>query len=110
MPETPPSIQSAERATHPWTVQRQPSDPIANILLVDDTPENLVALAAALEPLGQRIVTASSGKAALEHMLRDDFAVVLLDIHMPEMDGLETAALIKGVQRSRHTPIIFLTA
>ncbi len=95
---------------HDWTARLQASDPIASILAVDDRRENLVALEAALEPLGQRLVTASSGEAALSSLVREDFAVVLLDVCMPGMDGLETAALIKGLQRSRHTPIIFLTA
>jgi len=84
--------------------------PQASLLLVDDMPENLRALAASLEPLGHRIVTASSGRAALKHVLHEEFAVILLDMNMPGMDGTETAALIKGRERSRHTPIIFLTA
>ena len=81
-----------------------------NILLVDDQPANLVALEAMLEDLGQNLVRAESGRAALKRLLSDDFAVILLDVKMPEMDGFETAALIRQRDRSRHTPILFLTA
>jgi two-component system sensor histidine kinase/response regulator len=82
----------------------------AKILLVDDRPENLVALEAALEPLQQDLVAAQSGEEALRCLLNDDFAVILLDVQMPGMDGFETAAQIKERDRSRHIPIIFLTA
>jgi PAS domain S-box-containing protein len=81
----------------------------AKILLVDDTPENLISLEAALEGLGQHLVLASSGMQALRHLLEDDFAAVLLDVKMPEMDGFQTAELIRARKRSRHTPILFLT-
>jgi serine phosphatase RsbU (regulator of sigma subunit)/CheY-like chemotaxis protein/anti-sigma regulatory factor (Ser/Thr protein kinase) len=80
-----------------------------NILLVDDNPENLLALEAVLEPLGQRLVRATSGEEALRLLLREEFAVILLDVRMPGMDGLETARYISARQRTRHTPIIFLT-
>jgi two-component system sensor histidine kinase/response regulator len=80
------------------------------ILLVDDQPENLLSAEAVLEGLGQEIVKAESGREALRHLLDQDFAVIVLDIMMPEMDGFETAALIRQRERSRHTPIIFLTA
>lgn len=79
------------------------------ILLVDDSPENLISLEAALEVLGQQLVLAQSGMQALRHMLEDDFAAVLLDVKMPEMDGFQTAELIRARKRSRHTPILFLT-
>src|SRR5438270_371026 len=79
------------------------------ILMVDDTPENLVSLEAALYGLGEELVTARSGKEALRHLLNDDFAAILLDVRMPEMDGFETAELIRSRPRSRQTPIIFLT-
>ena len=80
------------------------------ILLVDDRPENLLALEAILEPLDQTLVKAHSGEEALKQILRSDFAVILLDVQMPGLDGFETAALIKERERSRHIPIIFLTA
>ena len=80
------------------------------ILLVDDRPANLLTLEAILEDLGQDLVKASSGKEALRHILKDDFAVILLDVKMPDMDGFETAALIRERERSRHTPILFVTA
>src|SRR5579864_6607926 len=79
------------------------------ILMVDDTPENLVSLEAALETLGQDLVSAHSGMEALRYLLEDDFAAILLDVKMPEMDGFQTAELIRARKRSRHTPILFLT-
>jgi two-component system sensor histidine kinase/response regulator len=81
-----------------------------NILLVDDQPANLVALEAMLQGLGQNLIKAESGREALKRLLTDDFAVILLDVKMPEMDGFETAALIRQRDKSRHTPILFLTA
>ena len=81
-----------------------------DILLVDDNVENLIALQAILEQPGQRLVTATSGRDALRALLRQDFAVILLDVNMPLVDGFETAALIRDRPRSRHTPIIFITA
>jgi PAS domain S-box-containing protein len=82
----------------------------ANILLVDDRPQNLLALSAILEPLGHNLVEARSGEEALKALLKEEFALVLLDVQMPELDGFETAALIKQRERTRHVPIIFLTA
>ncbi len=82
----------------------------ARILLVDDRPENLVALDAILAPLNQILVPVRSGEQALEALRADEFAVVLLDIVMPGMSGLETAARIKRDARTRDVPIIFLTA
>lgn len=79
------------------------------ILLVGETPENLVALEAALYGLGEELVLAQSGAEALRHLLEDDFAVVLLDVRMPDMDGFETAQMIRSWPRSRHTPILFLS-
>ena len=79
------------------------------ILLVDDTPENLVSLEATLSGLGQELVLASSGREALRHVLNDDFAAILLDVRMPDMDGFETAEMIRSRPRSREIPILFLT-
>jgi PAS domain S-box-containing protein len=87
-----------------------PVDERVNILLVDDQPSNLLALESILGDMGQNLVKAHSGRAALRHLLEADFAVILLDVQMPEMDGFETATLIRQRDRSRDTPIIFLTA
>ena len=81
-----------------------------DILLVDDRPENLLALEAILEPLGQRVVRATSGEDALRQLLEREFAVILLDVQMPGMNGFETARLVKSRERTRYVPIIFLTA
>ncbi|HEX6838320.1 MAG TPA: ATP-binding protein [Polyangia bacterium] len=81
----------------------------ASILVVDDDAANCLAVGAALAPLGERVVTAQSGAAALQQLLADEFAVVLLDVSMPAMDGFETAALIRGREKTRGLPIIFLT-
>jgi hypothetical protein len=81
-----------------------------NVLLVDDRPDKLLALEAILADLGPRVRTARSGAEALRYLLRNDVAVILLDVNMPQMDGFETAALIRERQRSEKTPIIFLTA
>jgi PAS domain S-box-containing protein len=81
-----------------------------NILLVDDKRENLLALEAVLKPLGQNLMRANSGEEALKLLLRQEFAVILLDVQMPGLDGFETAAYIKQVEKTRHIPIIFLTA
>jgi PAS domain S-box-containing protein len=80
------------------------------VLLVDDHATNLVALEATLAPLGVRLVSASSGPAALRHLLSAEFALILLDVQMPGMDGFETARLIKQHPRTAETPIIFVTA
>ncbi|HZC28677.1 MAG TPA: PAS domain S-box protein, partial [Gaiellaceae bacterium] len=82
----------------------------ANILVVDDREENLVALEAILEPLGENLIRAGSGEDALRRLLLHDVAVILLDVQMPELDGFETAALIKQREKTRAIPIIFLTA
>ena len=82
----------------------------ATILLVDDQPHNLVALESILHEFGHRLVKAGSGKEALRYLLDHDVALILLDVQMPGMDGFETAELVRGRERSRRTPIIFLTA
>jgi len=84
-------------------------DPI-KILIVDDRPENLHAMRVTLEPLGLEMLTATSGNEALALMLRYDFALVLLDVQMPGMDGFETAALMQNNKATRGVPIIFVTA
>jgi len=87
----------------------RPDEPV-DILLVDDRAENLLALEAILEPLGQRLVRAPSGEAALRCLLDHDFAVILLDVQMPAMSGFDTARMIKARRRTKFIPIIFLTA
>jgi len=81
-----------------------------NILLVDDQPHNLLALESILSEMGEHLVKAQSGRAALKALLEDEFAVILLDVQMPDIDGFETANLVRQRDRSRDTPIIFLTA
>ncbi|MFL5395323.1 MAG: response regulator [Myxococcales bacterium] len=82
----------------------------ATILIVDDREANLLALEAVLEPLGEKLVKARSGREALRFLLHEDCALILLDVQMPELDGFETAALIRERERTRYTPIIFVTA
>lgn len=84
--------------------------PTANILIVDDDARTLLAMEALLSGPGRQIVTASTGKEALRWLLRQDFSVILMDVRMPEMDGFETADLIRQSERLRHIPIIFLSA
>src|SRR5437868_4112951 len=81
-----------------------------SILLVDDRADKLLAVESILAPLEQTIVKARSGKEALRHLLKQDFAVILLDVAMPGMDGFETATLIRARERSQYTPIIFVTS
>jgi CheY-like chemotaxis protein len=81
-----------------------------NLLLVDDEPKNLFALSALLEDLGARLHCVQSGEEALRQVLKQDFAAILLDVRMPGIDGFETAAAIRSVERFRRTPIIFLSA
>ena len=87
-----------------------PDGPLAKALLVDDRRDNLLALEAILQGLPVEPVAVESGEAALKQLLIDDFAVILLDAQMPEMDGFETASHIKRRERTRHVPILFLTA
>lgn len=106
MKKQPPSLFSTSSNLWP---QPQP-EPKVDVLLVDDRIENLIALEAVLESLGQNLVKVQSGEAALKYLLENDVAVILLDVQMPGMDGFETARLIRLRERSQHIPIIFLTA
>lgn len=100
MPETASSVAIAPA---------KPATSRVKILLVDDSEENLMALEAVLETLGEQLVLARSGTEALRQVLDQDFAAILLDVKMPDMDGFETAQLIRSRKRSRDTPILFLT-
>jgi signal transduction histidine kinase/DNA-binding response OmpR family regulator len=86
------------------------NDQKVNILVVDDLPEKLLAVELILEGLGENVISVRSGREALRQLLVHDFAVILLDVNMPDIDGFETAALIRQRKRSAHTPIIFITA
>jgi len=88
----------------------EPADDRVRILLVDDSADKLLSLGAILDELGQEVVEARSGREALRKLLTQEFAVVLLDVNMPGMDGFETAAMIRQRKSSEHTPIIFITA
>ena len=101
MTQAPEPLVQAEKISAPAKV---------DILLVDDEPGNLLALKAILEELGHNLVIASSGLEALRRLLEKDFAVILLDVQMKEMDGFDTAKMIRGREKSSRTPIIFLTA
>src|SRR5204862_4142268 len=116
-------VNGAMQAAQPATMERapdpappaldaQPADAAAKakILLVDDEPKSLYALQELLSTLGQNLMIAQSGEEALRLALRNDFAVILLDVRMPGIDGFETARMIRNRERSRLTPIIFLTA
>lgn len=81
-----------------------------NILMVDDSPTNLLALEAILQAPDRKLISASSGEEALRYLLDNEVAVILMDVYMPDLDGLETAEMIRGRNRSRNIPIIFLTA
>ena len=97
----------------PVEVDDVDTSPVATpgeILVVDDVPANLIALEAALAPLRRNIVAAGSGEEALARLLERDFALLLLDVNMPGMDGFETARLVRSRERTQHLPIIFLTA
>jgi PAS domain S-box-containing protein len=105
----------ADRHSHPasgnGSLDSPDGPPVkANILLVDDRADKLMAVEAILSSLGQNIVKARSGKEALRHLLNQEFAVILLDVSMPCMDGFETAMLIRKRPRSEQTPIIFITS
>ena len=86
------------------------TDSPTNILIVDDLPEKILVYQSILGELGQNLIAVQSGPDALKQVLTHDFAVILLDVRMPGMDGFETAQLIRKRRSSAHTPIIFLTA
>lgn len=98
------------KAQDPPNAPTLAQDERANILVVDDRRANLIALEAILTPLGENVTLASSGREALRHVLQTEFAVILMDVQMPDLDGLETVELIRGRESSRYTPIIFITA
>jgi signal transduction histidine kinase len=108
--------EAASAQRHPAAAERGAAHPAAEtttkakILLVDDEPKSLYALQQLLAPLGDELITAQSGEDALKQALKHDFAVILLDVRMPGIDGFETAQMIRGRERSRLTPVIFLTA
>ena len=110
------TVESANSLNHPHKIGVDNSKHIGklnskvNILLVDDRKDKLLALNAILTPLGQNIVEAHSGKEALRLLLKNEFAVILMDVSMPTMDGFETASLIRKRPSSEHTPIIFVTS
>ena len=97
-------------STDPPAVEESAGEAGPKILAVDDDPNNLIAIQAILAELGQNVVCASSGEEALRRLLKEEFAVILLDVLMPGMDGYETAAIIRARERTRHVPIIFLSA
>jgi PAS domain S-box-containing protein len=102
------AVITPQSRTSPLFAQDSPA--AAPVLLVDDRPDNLLALRAILDPLELRLVEARSGAQALKCLLNEEFALILMDVQMPGMDGFETAALIKDRERTRHIPIIFVTA
>jgi CheY-like chemotaxis protein len=109
---SPAPARRTEAAADPEVVAPAPAEPTsapARILVVDDDRRNLLALAEVLGDIAD-VVTAASGEEALRHLLRERFAVIILDVLMPEMDGYETARLVRRREQSRDTPIIFLTA
>src|SRR5215203_4426220 len=86
------------------------SESKANVLLVDDRPENLLAMQTILEDLGQNLVCATSGHEALRFLLTEDVSLILLDVQMPGLNGFEFAELVRERERTQHTPIIFVSA
>jgi len=99
-----------DRTEKPLFETEQADADQAKILVVDDRPENLLVSRTMLDELGHQVITVRSGEEALKYLLENDVAVILLDVNMPGMDGLETATYIRMRQKSAHTPIIFLTA
>jgi signal transduction histidine kinase/DNA-binding response OmpR family regulator len=110
---TPPvneSMPSPDAAARGPSAVVSDHDERVNILIVDDLPEKLLVFATVLEELGQNLVFVKSGREALREVLQREFAVILLDVNMPEIDGFETAALLRQYKRSADTPIIFITS
>src|SRR5687767_10796417 len=99
---------ASAKPTEPGAVVN--NDEPVNILLVDDTPEKLMAQEAILSDLGQNLVKVSSGPEALRRLLKDEFAAILLDVNMPEMDGYEVAELVRQRPAYERVPIIFVTS
>src|SRR5579862_431983 len=94
----------------PAPLPAQPSSAPVKVLVVDDLPEKLLVYQSILEEPGLEIIRASSGGEALARVLEGDFAVILLDVNMPDMDGFEAASLIRSRRKCAHTPLIFITA
>ncbi len=107
---TPPALAPPSVAPGPSRPPLPEGDEKVDILIVDDLPEKLLVFGTVLEELGQNLVFVRSGREALREVLNREFAVILLDVNMPEFDGFETAALIRQYKRSAHTPIIFITS
>jgi signal transduction histidine kinase len=105
-----PSLSHAPLGAAPDSSPRAATLEPVRILLVDDQPGRLLTYQAILEPLGEQLVQASSGREALKLLMEDDFALILLDVNMPDMDGFETASLVHQHPRYEKTPIIFVTA
>jgi serine phosphatase RsbU (regulator of sigma subunit)/CheY-like chemotaxis protein/anti-sigma regulatory factor (Ser/Thr protein kinase) len=110
LPAPPADVPPRASARLAGTIDPPEAEGPAGILLVDDQAENLAALEAVLEPLGERLVTARSGEQALRALLHEEIAVILLDVRMAGLDGLQTAQIIRSRPRTRRIPIIFLTA
>ena len=108
-PEQPAALGAVPGTTSP-TATPDSLRSTASVLVVDDHPANLIAIESILAPLGLKLVMAGSGEEALRQLLRGEFALILLDVQMPVLDGLATAAIIKKAERTKHIPIVFLTA
>jgi signal transduction histidine kinase len=111
LPEHPPAatVEADDTPPEPSAAEDAAVD-APDILVVDDDARNIAAIEVALGELGRRLVKSDSGRSALRQLLEKDFAVILLDVQMPGLDGFETARLIRARSRTRHTPIIFVTA
>lgn len=110
MPDSRPAQETRAAVTRMARADPTRAEDLAGVLLVDDHRQNLVALQAVLEPLGERLLTAESGEQALRILLREQVSVILLDVRMAGLDGLQTARIIRSRPSTRSIPIIFLTA